>query len=266
LKHNLDGKGKRSIELSMETGASTWLSVLPIKEYHYNLNKQQFWDVIAMRYNWPIPGLPARCVCSEKFDVQHALYCKKGGFITLRHNEIRDITSDLLNVVCKDVESEPHLIKLNGEENTLNKSAKKNDEVRLDVSARGFWIDNQKAFFDIRVFDPYAKRYMKQSLKQCYVTNEKEKKNHYNKRILEIDQGSFTPLVFNALGGMGNESKTFISRLCLKLATVEKSLVTNWVRTKLSFALLRSLLTCIRGSRTNKVIKHDTQNIELEST
>jgi hypothetical protein len=181
LKEKVDEKGKRSIELSMEIGASNWLHVLPLKEYNYNLNKQQFWDVISMRYSWPIPGLSSRCVCSEKFDVQHAISCKKGGFVTLRHNEIRDISSHLLSEVCKDVELEPHLVRLGGEESTLNHGSKKNDDVRLDVSATGFWIQYQKAFFDIRVFDPYAKRcrYMNQSMKHCYITNEKEKKNHY---------------------------------------------------------------------------------------
>jgi len=80
----------------METGASNWLNSMPLKEYNYHLNKQQFWDSIRLRYNWNIPGLPTSCACSAKFDIQHALSCKKGGFVTLRHNEIRDSTGSLL--------------------------------------------------------------------------------------------------------------------------------------------------------------------------
>ena len=64
------------------------------------------------------------CPCGEKFNVQHALSCKKGGFITLRHNEVRDITATLLSEVCKDVEVESSLIKLQGEEQRLNNTAK----------------------------------------------------------------------------------------------------------------------------------------------
>ena len=74
---------KRNIEIIRETGSSNWLSVVPIKEYNYTLNKQQFYGSLRLRYNWPIPGLPTMCPCGEKFNVQHALSCKKGGFITL---------------------------------------------------------------------------------------------------------------------------------------------------------------------------------------
>ena len=38
-----------------------------------------------------------------------ALSCKKRGFVSLRHNHIRNITSILLKEVCKDVRVEPQL-------------------------------------------------------------------------------------------------------------------------------------------------------------
>ena len=85
-------------------------------------------------------------------------------------------------------------------------------------------------------------RYTNQSLKQCYAKNEIEKKQHYNNRVLEVEQGSFTPLVFAINGSIGNECKVFYSRLAELLSIkrkVEKSLVVSWMRTKLSFALTR---------------------------
>ena len=81
---------------------------------------------------------------------------KKGGFVTLRNNKVRDVTARLLSEVCKDVELEPSLLTLNGKEQTMSKAAKKNDEVRLDLCARSFWVSVQKAFIDVRVFDPNA--------------------------------------------------------------------------------------------------------------
>ena len=48
---------------------------------------------------------------------------------------------------------------------------------------------------------------------KMYETNEKEKKRAYNERILNVEQGSFTPLVFNAMGGMGRECHAFYKRL-----------------------------------------------------
>ena len=89
--------------------------------------------------------------------------CKRGGgqLVTLRYNEVRDITATLLSDVCKDVELEPSLLTLNGEEQTMRKAAKMNDEIRLDICARCFWESGQKAFFDVRFFDPIAQRYSK---------------------------------------------------------------------------------------------------------
>ena len=47
--------------------------------------------------------------------VEHALTCKKGGFITSRHNKLRRITNEFLKEVCIDVEEEPLLQELTGE-------------------------------------------------------------------------------------------------------------------------------------------------------
>ena len=137
--------------------------------------------------------------------------CKKGGFITLQHNEVRDIKATVLSDVCKYVKLEPSLLKLNGEEQTTNKTAKENDDVQLGICARIFWVIGQKAFFDVRVFDPNTRRCPKQTLKQCYSTNENEKKRHYNARMMETDQGSFTPLIFTAAEGIGVEGRAFYS-------------------------------------------------------
>ena len=62
----------------------------------------------------------------------------------------------------------------------------------------------------------------------------------------------FTPLVFSAYGGCSRETKQAIATLADRLAEKKDtkiSTVTNWIRTKISFALLRSSLLCIRGSR-----------------
>ena len=36
--------------------------------------------------------------------------CKKGGFIAIRHNDLRDLTVNLLTELCKDVNIEPQLL------------------------------------------------------------------------------------------------------------------------------------------------------------
>ena len=146
--------------------------------------------------------LSAYCECGEKVDLQHALSCKKGGFVSLRHNLVRNITSSLLSEVCKDVRVEPQLQPLTGE--SFAPSTATGNEVRLDVCAHGFWQAGQMAFLN-----PNTRRYAKQELSKTYQLNEKEKKRLYNERIMQVEHGTFTPLVVSATGGMGRESSIF---------------------------------------------------------
>ena len=123
---------------------------------------------------------PTKCVCSEDFSVEHALNCKKGGFISSRHNDVRDFTAELLSEVCHDVAVEPLLTPLTGEMFKY-KSANVEDNARLDVSARGVWMRGSKAYFDVKVFNPLAKTYSKQTLKAAHNQNERiKKKSGYN--------------------------------------------------------------------------------------
>ena len=78
-----------------------------------------------------------------------------GGFI--RHNEVRNITATLLSEVCHNVSIEPHLQPLTGEI-LSHYTANTEDNARLDVTACGFWRGRfEKAFFDVRVFNPSAR-------------------------------------------------------------------------------------------------------------
>ena len=172
-------------EANQQTGSYNWLTTLPLAEYNYNLNKEQFWDTLRLRYNWNIPRTPTECACGSKFTVQHALSCKKGGFITLRHNEVRYITSSFLDEVCKDVRKEPLLTKLTAE-NIDEKTAKIGDEARLDISVVGFWSPGPRVFCDIRVFDHNAQGYRNNNLQKSFIRNEVEKKKHYNERVLKM--------------------------------------------------------------------------------
>ena len=75
-----------------------------------------FWDLLRIRYGWAISRLPKKCSSGESFDLNHALSCKKGGFITIRHIHIQNITTaSLMKEVCHDVRVEPLLQKLIGE-------------------------------------------------------------------------------------------------------------------------------------------------------
>ena len=115
-------------------------------------------------------------------DIQHAMSCKRG-FIAIRHNDLRDLNANLLTEVCKDVDIEPQLV-LVTDQTFENRTTNTNNEGRVDIKSRGFWVKDQQPFLDVRVFDPNANRYLNKALPQCYIKNEKEKKRQYNERVL----------------------------------------------------------------------------------
>ncbi|KAL5490852.1 hypothetical protein EMCRGX_G016044 [Ephydatia muelleri] len=51
---------------------------------------------MCLRYNWQPPNLPSHCVCGSSFTTNHALTCPTGGFSSVRHNDLRDFTANLL--------------------------------------------------------------------------------------------------------------------------------------------------------------------------
>ena len=103
--------------------------------------------------------------------MQHALSCPKGGFPTLRHNEVRDLTAKAMTEVCHDVCVEPHLQPVTGEV-IARASSISTDGARLD---EGFWGGrHEQAFFDIQVFNLLAKS-NNQPISSCYRKHENEK-------------------------------------------------------------------------------------------
>ena len=61
MKNSPSTKDKRAVELSTEKGSSSWLTVIPLKELGYNLNKKKFGDAIKRLYNWEIMDKPVIC-------------------------------------------------------------------------------------------------------------------------------------------------------------------------------------------------------------
>ena len=106
----MDEKARKLFECAREKGASACFSALPLKRLGYILNKQEFRDAICLRYGWQIPETPVFCGCGERNSFDHILTCKKGIYVSMRHNTIRDVEAKLLKEVCTDVKIEPVLI------------------------------------------------------------------------------------------------------------------------------------------------------------
>ena len=52
VNNSLPTRTKRAVELATKKGLSNWLTVIPLKELDYNLNKREFRDAIKLRYDW----------------------------------------------------------------------------------------------------------------------------------------------------------------------------------------------------------------------
>ena len=74
----------------------------------------------------------------------------------------------------------------------------------------------------------------------------------YNTRVLTVEKGSFTPLVYTTFGGWAPQAVTYHKRLAELIAkkrNEEYHHVINHIRTRVRFSLLRSVLVAVRGER-----------------
>ena len=236
---------------AQEKGASVWLSALPLKSLGYSLNKQEFRDAIKLRYAWEIGDMPRYCACGVLSSVDHTLTCKKGGYVGLRHNRLRDTEALLMKEVTKDVQIEPMLLTV-GENIQLQPGTTRNAQARLDLSSRGLWSPCERSFFDVQVSHPNCASNQGKSLETIYENCEKRKKTKYNDRNLQVEKASFSPLIYTTNGGMGPECLRVNKKIAERIAEQRKehySKVMNHVRTRLRFALLKSVLVAVRGYR-----------------
>ena len=71
--------------------------------------------------------------------------------------------------------------------------------------------------------------------------------------IIIIIRADFTPLCVSIDGMLGAEAEFFLKRLGDFLAVKWErpfSVVMGWIQARLSFAILRATMLCVRGSRT----------------
>ena len=245
---------KRAVEQTAAPGASSWLGALPLKSHGLNFSKGEFQDSLCLRYDKNLKSLPSKCVCSANFTVTHAMNCHRGGFINARHDNVRDFEKQLLEQVCRDVEVEPRLQPVIGHQ--FNRSVNTSDEARADIRARGFWRAGQNSFYDICITNADAESNVNKTVSSVLRSKEQSKKRSYNPRIMEIDQGTFTPLVFTIKGVMGHECETFHKSLAEKIASKKGERydeVMRYIRVKLSFLVQRAALLCLRGTRVRNI-------------
>ena len=182
--------------------------------------------------------------CQSPFTLRHALACKKCGLLNLRHNEIRDAVGDLASLVWKDVQREPVIREYNPQDET--------PALIADLFCPGVYVRQGGASFDNRVSDTDAISYQNRSPISVLHSAEVQKKTKYLDACQERHM-SFTPLVVSVDGILAPKFASFLRRKEEALSTKwEKpySKTINWVKCRLSFAVLRASSVCFRGTRT----------------
>ena len=72
LKGSISYSLYKIIQLSAEKSASSWLTSVPLREYGFHLNKQQFCDALCMRYDFRLHDVNRN---TSPFVLDHDIYC-----------------------------------------------------------------------------------------------------------------------------------------------------------------------------------------------
>ena len=227
--------------------------MVPVREYGFCFGAKRDWfDIIRLRYRLPIPGLPLTCACGKPYSLDHSQICKTGGFIHMRHDGPKNLWAKWCGDGFRDTEVEPLLEPLSGEV-FVYKSAKIEEEARSDVRVRGFWGNYRNAFFEFRVFYPHAKSYKSIKPQALYKQIARTRRREYGERVLQCEDGDFTPMILSSSGGMGAEMSIALKHVAKKVSekhNLAYSRVVGYLRAMFSFEMMRLALICLRGSRS----------------
>ena len=243
LINRLPDERKAAVKRIQENNCSTWLSVFPTYDNDFALSPDAFRDGIANRYCYEPPKLQQYCDgCGEFFNRTHALTCKKGGLICLRHNELRDLNIQLCQKAGLRTVREP----------VLKEATEEVDGLRVDWGVRGFWEPQREALFDTCILNADAISHRGRSLNSIFTSYLETKKGKYAAEA-ESRRASFTPIIATCEGIFENEAITYFKRLSALLSEKWKkpySQVVGWVRARIQLCIIRSISLCLRGSRT----------------
>ena len=223
----------------------------PQSKNGFNFHKQAFRDALCLRFGWTPTRLAPHCPCGHPFSVSHAFSCPKGAMRSIRHNTIRDITAQLLTEVCPNVCVEPTLQPLTGETFPLRST---NIEEGARPTSRPK-ISGTKANDQPSLISQSSTPMHQQIVHPppMLATEGMNERRTYEQRVLEVEDGAFTPLVLSTSGGWGPSAMVAFKRLAGLIS--EKydqpySSTLSFIRCKIAFSLIDSAITYLRGPRS----------------
>ena len=185
------------------------------------------------------------CAHGQRLSFEHALTCQRGGYIAMRHDEVRDLFTALLLETCHNVATTQWNAP---QRRKSHRRRPPRHQGRRLLCNSGF----KATFFDVRVFIPYDASYQLSPPQRIFDAHESAKAQ----AVPGMDQKSWVRklcgLDFSSTGATGWTSEAFLRRVAsflLDKTNTSYSETMGWLRCRVSFAILRATVLCFRGAR-----------------
>ena len=240
---------RQKVQGQVDSKGMSWMSVVPRAKESFDLSAQQWRDRVHLQYGWDLQGLPEKCDgCGKRFSTDHALVCLKGGLIGWGHNQFRDVMGEFSRAAWNNCGWEP--VVREASERARDGGS---DGLRADFVVRGVWEPDRDCLFDTRIIHAGSPGRAAQhiSYQNALNTSAREKVKLY-KAAAEERRATFCPLIVTVEGIAHQSMQAFLRRIAARLSAKwhkPLSTVTNWVRVRLQFALIKAVDLRTRGSR-----------------
>ena len=255
----------RRLQRATKTGA--WLTVQPSTVNGTEIEAQECRNALFLRYGLKPLDLSTHCDgCQAKFLISHTFYCKKGGLVTARHNELRDGVSDLAGKAFTPSHVRDDLLIYSGRAVKRTKAApsgaggtSKHEEVQMpevteykgNLLIRDLWQQETDSVHDMRVVNTDNLTHRTKGPEKCLHKAEQGEKNMHLEACLQ-QIWHFSPFVALVDRMMGVEATSTLKRLASRLATKWKQYyykTCGYVKSRIAITLVHATHHCIRGSR-----------------
>ena len=189
------------------------------------LGAQEWRDSLFLSYGINPPNFTDHCdVRVAAFSICHALYCKKGGLITVRHNELHDGVANFSSKAFTIIHVRDNPKTFTGcamrgvKANTKVKGAPPKDEGELkgDLIIQDLWTQGTDIIHNMSVVNNDVISHQPQTSKKYLVADKREKKKKYlhactNKRR------HFTPFIAPVNGLLGVKAEETLKLISIRL-------------------------------------------------
>ena len=156
----------------------------------------------------------------------------------------RDVTGQLASLAYGHVTTEPVV-------RSPGTGGSDDGGLVCDLAVRGVWNPQTDVLLDFKVVNTDASSYVNRPVRSVLESAATAKKIKH-KQACADRRADFTPFVCSTDGAVHREGQHFLRRLAARLATkweMPYARVMNFVRTRLSIAILRATGHCVRGAR-----------------